>query len=79
MAACGAALRYAEQSTCRPLHHVRRLQRLHHGEFLVIDATCRRNLGVAAQQRITTPARDHCSPPSTAPAVLPAPVCSAIG
>ncbi len=48
-AAAAAALRYAD-SAANPaghgkgLGHVRRLQRLHHDDHLVIDATCRRNL-----------------------------------
>ncbi len=33
------------------LAHVRRIQRLHHGEFMVLDATCRRNLDLTRNSR----------------------------
>ncbi len=58
-AAAAAALRYAD-SAANPgnigkgLGHVRRLQRLHHGDHLVIDATCRRNLELLRGSRDST-------------------------
>ena len=58
-AAAAAALRYAD-SAANPgnigkgLGHVRRLQRLHHGDHLVIDATCRRNLELLRSSRDST-------------------------
>jgi DNA mismatch repair protein MutS len=50
-AAAAAALRYAEQSAHNPLAHVRAIRRVHAGEHLIIDATCRRNLDLVRNQR----------------------------
>ncbi len=55
-AAAAAALRYADSAanpggTGKALGHVRRIQRLHHDDHLVIDATCRRNLELLKNSR----------------------------
>ncbi|MDA3961323.1 MAG: DNA mismatch repair protein MutS [Planctomycetota bacterium] len=53
-AAAGAALRYAELHARQALDHIRTITRVHRGEHLVIDATCRRNLELLRNSRDTT-------------------------
>ncbi|MFW5846397.1 MAG: DNA mismatch repair protein MutS, partial [Planctomycetota bacterium] len=49
--AAACACRYASQNAFDQLGHIRSLQRLHRGEHLVIDATCRRNLELLRNSR----------------------------
>ena len=49
--AAAVALRYAEERACRRLEHINRLSRWRAQEHLLLDATCRRNLELTANQR----------------------------
>ncbi len=43
-AAAAAVWRYAAMQACNELNHIHDLRRLYHGEHLVLDSVCRRNL-----------------------------------
>jgi DNA mismatch repair protein MutS len=49
------ALRYAEERACRRLEHINRLSRWRAQEHLLLDATCRRNLELTANQKNLRP------------------------
>ena len=50
-AAAAAALRYAMGTTGTDLAHVRRVDRLHPADFLILDTHCQRNLELLKNQR----------------------------